>query len=299
VAHLQLKYGESADSLTHTALQTRTGKDNTFLLTNLPTDTQIFYKVTAETSDQSLASDTFSFSTAAQPSNVELNPWSLTLAHRNLVLRSGKVSAENQMQLLKLQQQAELDVSLNLSDSPDLHQVELVLKGPETHVTSLTETGPGTFAQRVQLPITLGRYEVISRIADTFGNVAETTLQEIDIKPGLKVIDKQTGKPLAGASVSVAKANSATGGYDVLTDVGVLKNNPERSNDQGLVDMARVPGKYRVTASVPGYRPLQHEFELDTFGSKDFPQLELETAGNYWVGRLRYRISQQINWAWW
>lgn len=305
-ATVRLLYGTDPQALDSTALVTFMSPEFRFLVLNLQPKAVTYFRLTAETGEQTLHSDIFSFSTASAPSEAILQPWSLAIAQQQTMLRTGPVEIITPESLPVVVQQKEvLDVSLSIPDSQKLHLVEVIARPlkldepPKTRSSILssssvvlTSLGENAFTGKLTVPTQTGQYELVSLLADEFGNTAETKLQLIEVQKSLRVFDQLSGFPLVNAEVTLLHRNQATGEYEKTSNVSLVSANPMWSDTDGVVNVSRLPGEYQVQVRVAGYEVQKVEFEIDADGKMQFPEVGMKIDGNHYLGRFRYQLYQ-------
>jgi len=80
----------------------------------------------------------------------------------------------------------------------------------------------------------------------------------IYIDPSGHVVDDATGAGIAGATVTLPRADSANGSFTPIPDGSVLmalsnRANPDRTDAEGAFGWDVAPGFYKLRASAPGY----------------------------------------------
>jgi len=296
-ATVRLLYGFSPEALDATALLSGVTYEYVFLLSNLKPQTPIYYKVVAETSDQTRYSDIFTFVPATNSLPGLSLPWTIAITQQGTVLRSGLIASESaQLQKLFLQQKDILDVQVSIPDADNIQTVQLQLRPHffshlSVQSTSLTQIADTVFSGKLKLPMETGSYELIAKLTDSFGNVSETKLQLIEVKNAITIFDSQTIVPLEKVTVSFFKKNQVTMEYEKISLLQVGSENPTQSDADGIVRMRRVPGEYQLQVRAPGYQARKVSFEVKEEGL-ELPQVGLELNRNRWLSKLRYNWSK-------
>jgi hypothetical protein len=292
---LVLTYGIDDQLLVNSVKMDGSAAAVDFFLSGLQPSTKYYFRLSSQ--DGRLQSDIFSFVTASKAVENLLSSVSITLTQERNLVYYGPVAADlnEPSQPSIVTNDSVLDLTFKVANSKSIKEIEAYIRNTavlgisteefnldelQSTSTRLTRVADDLFVGKLRMPKDSGRYEVVGRIQDQYGNITERELKVLTVVQPFRVIDAADNEPLEHARVQLFLFNPDTKLYEVISNVTLNMQNPAYSGSNGVVKLVLLPAKYKAVVSLTGYTDQEVEFEISD-SSADYPLVLLER--NSWL----------------
>ncbi len=286
--------------------------DQEFVLTELLPGSVYFFQV-APTQFPDQKSDIFMLTTSTRaPNKIDTAQSTLTVTQQRSVIYAGQMEldANETQKPIVIAKNSVMDVSLKIPDIDDVFLVEVFIRskgvlGMTTDsfdvdalqglTTKMTLVSDDFYVGKLRAPVSNGKYEMVSRIEDSYGNIEEKTIGEVDVISPLTILDGTTGEPVEHAQVFLFLLNEKNRLYEKVSNVTTSIPNPSLSDYEGVVPLNLFPGKYKAEISLPGYKKKEVLFEVGSYSLASFPQVTLEREASIFGARIQYLLGLLVH----
>jgi hypothetical protein len=150
-----------------------------------------------------------------------------------------------------------------------------------TETTVLMETSPGIFEGKLKAPAISGRYEIIVRIFDTQGNIAEKKIADVKVVKKITILSNDLKTPVEGARVLISYFDYETNDFTALPSTSYSVKNPSYTDSKGEDSVILPNGRYKASVSAIGYESKEIEFNLSKKTDDDYPTIYLKKQFNF------------------
>lgn len=284
-------------------------ESNTFLvrLTNLTEGTDYYAQVSEDSSD--FTSDIYQFHTSTQKAFTEIfESSSLVMNTQGVMLYNGShanaASTKSEYPSMSTSIDNALDMSIAVKNPELIRSIQIFIRDPLVLGVSsdeLLQTGQGKltavtdklFTGRLRAPSRPGKYEVISRIEDIYGNIVEQKIADFFAMPPLIIQNSRTKRPIENASVQFSLFDPHTKLYTLIPNTATSVQNPAYSDINGHVPLHLSPGTYRLLIQSIGYADQTIEILIDPTTIPQIPTVSL-TPLPFSLGMLVQKQKQAL-----
>jgi len=291
-AKIKVSYGTRLNNL-NTAIQSLSFlKSQQIELSELQPDTTYYVQITATSaSGKSAKSDIFTFKTSPVSVVPEPDITTLVVTSNNVILTSPTIFKENKKIIpsIVLPIDSVYEFRFEVKDYKSIKKIEAVLRNkyvlgiafPEkaeasTEKTFLTQVSPGVFEGRLKTPIDPGRYEIVVRVFDTQGNIAEKKVADVKIVKNLTVLREGSTTPVEGARILISYFDFNANDFIPLSPTAYSVKNPSYTDAKGEDNIVLPAEKYKASVSAIGYAAKEVEFKISDKTGDDYPTIYLK-----------------------
>jgi len=313
-AKLIVSYGKTPALLGNWVGEKTATTVHSFTLSDLTVDTRYYFRIFESGNDSNglpitvPISDVFVFDTASANRAKEGASWPIlmTAAQSWGVTFSQDVSTAQPgvaPSLIAITGSI-LDLQFIIPNSEELKNATILVRIPgvlgittdnnnddfQSKTTTPIEIGKSIFVGKVKLPTNRGVYQIVLRTEDIYGNIDEKSITDVTVIQPMQILDAK-GRRASGAVVLISRFNERSQLFQVLPNTATSLKNPVTSDEDGIVHLSLLPGKYQAQITLNGYVRQEVAFMVDPTLTTDFPQITLQLDGNW---ATRFIQSQKI-----
>jgi hypothetical protein len=310
---LVVQYGMTPEAAEISLKENTTTLDHAVYISQLHPASKYYLTVSSVSADAVEVSDIFTFTTAsADSTTVERKAQTVTVSQNRALIFSGSAQvSQTETELpISVVKNSVIDLNVGLENSQDILSVEVEVRAADvlgvttdsvsvdelqSQTTKMTEIMPGIFVGKLRTPVRVGRYQLISRIEDIYGNLSEDEIGELYVGSPMKITNLKTGQAVEHAAARIFVYDQQTKLFEPLSNLTTSVANPAFSNGEGIVQIQLYPAKYRVEVTALGYSSASAEFEIGNQEIEQFPQIELEPLGIPFLISLGATINSYQN----
>lgn len=289
---LVIRYGLTPQLIDQLLVTSPSQADHSVYLSQLQPATQYFLTV-ADADDEAQVSDIYSFKTASTDNpSLERKAQTISVLQNRSLIYSGNVVLNqlDQTRPISIVANSVIDLNLGLQGSDDITSVEVEVRSADvlgastkpvsindlqSQSTKMTNILPGVYVGKLKAPVRVGRYQLISRVEDRYGNLTEDQIGDVRVGAPMRIVHAKTGRPVEFAMAKLSVFNQQTQLYEVVSNVLTAIDNPAYSNANGEIEVYLHPAHYRAEVSALGFASTTVEFEIGNQNSQQFPVVEL------------------------
>lgn len=251
-------------------------------------------------------SDTYQFETVSEDITVEIQESFITW--NNIILSKDKSVETN----LLVPTETNYSVTVTVNDDTQVKEIIARVRGKDVLGTSTMETrrvqqvkllstGQNQFNGQLTTPSKPGIYEILIEMKDNSNSLTRELINDmLFVSKPLHIVNASSLKGIAGAEVVIEKRNEQTQLFEPVQDRLILQNQGRISSKlltdpEGHINMALLPGEYKINASAIGFHSIRNEFVVDA-DSPSFPSISLQpnTSGIPVLGSVQDSFSNTI-----
>ncbi len=285
------RYGKSPSSMTQkTSSLSETGL---FLisLSDLSEGTDYYAQIIDATTTP-FTSDIYQFHTSTQKAFSEIfESSSLVMNTQGVMLYNGSLqttsNATSEYPAMSTSTDNALDLSIAVKNPELVRSIQIFIRDPLVLGASsdeLLQTGQGMltavsdklYTGKLRAPGRPGKYDVISRVEDIYGNIVEQKIADFFAMPPLLITNARTKKPIENARVTFSLFDPRTKLYSIVPNTSSSLQNPAYSDVTGKVALHVSPGTYRLLIQATGYEDQTVEIAIETTTVPVIPEIALK-----------------------
>lgn len=135
-----------------------------------------------------------------------------------------------------------------------------------------------------------GLYTIKARSVDGAGNITERDLNTVLVLDSGSVMDKETGKPLPGAKLSVFELDSASKIWNLWDGKSFGQNGTQSTGDTGRYSYYLPPGTYYLTVEAAGYKTVTSNIFKLNIPSALSTDFEMKPAAKIQIGPFSFTL---------
>ena len=290
---LKVSYGTAQNTLANTIQSLEYLRNQQIQLIELKPETRYYFLATATSiSGQTARSDIFTFKTPPVSIVPQPEPNSLVITSNNIILASPTIFTEEKKAIpsVVLPEESLYEFRFEIKNYQTIKKVEAVFRNKyvlglnfpnlaesSTKTTTPIQVSPGVFEGRLKAAEESGRYEIVVRIFDMQGNIAEKKVADVKVVKSLTVL--RDGDPkiaVEGARILIKKFDQVTNDYETLSPVSFAIKNPSYTQASGEDRIVLPAGRYKADVRAIGYLPKEVEFVLGDKTGQDYPTVYLK-----------------------
>lgn len=287
-ANITIQYGTSFNNLNNEISSSKNSAEYLIFLRNLQPNTKYFYKIIASNGTQTVLSEIYTFTTAADNTQVLMLDKSFMVISNDLLIYSQSLADQQKIAPLTIiPTNTKFTFSVAFENSNKIKSIQAFLRkkfvlSPHPSSTgeiqnlSLIETLKGEYTGQLNSGIEPNLYELFFRISDTSGNIFEQKAGDFKIVNPLTVLEKGTLKPIEGARVKIFVYNYSTRLYEEINRENLPLDNPELTFSDGTTDIILPQGKYRAEVSAFLHEDTTVDFVLGEKTDENYPTIYME-----------------------
>ena len=296
-SELKIYYGLSSSNLNKSVTSLNNLATNFLRVDGLLPETEYYFKIEAKSGSKSYFSDLYIFKTASSSEGSEIDESSLIVSVDNNVILDAKSEGEkNNFVVLVPNKSFALRINLKKPEIVKIAQIYIrdsrVLginsvygAEPNSLAVDLSEIVNGGFIGHLISPTKEGYYDIVLRLENSNGLIAENKIGTLRVVDKFTVQDKD-GRGIENAKVAFYRYLPKQQIYELMSQQSLGIKNPSFTEPDGSLDLSLPKGKYRVEVSAIGYRETQGEFVLGLGEDEKLPKMILEkskmTLGQWW-----------------
>ena len=296
-SELKILYGLGSGNLNKSVTSINNLMTDILSIDGLSLETEYYFKIEAKSGDKSYFSDLYIFKTASSSEGSEIDNRSLIVSvDNNVVLDAKSEEAVDNFVILTPSKNYALRINLKKPEMVKMAQIYIrdsqVLginsvygAEPNSSAVDLSEIVNGGFIGHLVSPPKRGFYDIVLRLENSNGLIAENKIGILRVVDKLTVQDKDL-KGIENAKVIFYRYLPKEKIYELMSQQSLGIKNPSFTEPDGSLDLSLLKGKYRVEVSAIGYREAQSEFVLGLGEDEKLPKMILEkskmTLGQWW-----------------
>lgn len=274
---LQVNYGRNISNLDKQLISVDTTTRHSIQIDNLQPKTTYYLRFKIPGTNAYWGNEIYTFTTASKE-NMEAvtNPMFTVLTYRGTVMQIDTIMPKKKLEkIVKIWKNGILDVTIStplalkniksieafIQDAQVLGMTTEQHEELQSQSTQLTLLDYPLYAGKLKMPDKKGNLELIVRSRDIFGNVIEQVVAKIQTIDPFIIKNENTAQPINDAKVIISKLNPNTQIYDEIS-INAPFQNPLYTNEEGIVPLPLLPGKYKAVITHNAYETAQIAFEV-------------------------------------
>lgn len=317
---LRVFYGQGLSNISESIESSSFSTKKEIVLDDLTPDTAYFVKIISQNKKgETITSNIYSFKTAKSTFVPKITENSLIITSGNIILSDPLLYAANNKKLpiIVLPKQQVFEFKFHIDTGSKAKRVRVFIRNNNVlginnsrgvsqyastdnyEVIDVVELELGEFVGKLKSPLSPGNYELIARIYDDYGNIAEQKIADLRITENLRVIDEKNQNPIEAAQVFIYYFNPRTKEYELLPPLSFPVKNPVATDIKGEIAVILPQGKYLAKVNALGYKNKQIEFAIGMNPGDIYPIITLTkesfniiTTTQYYSSILNDSVSE-------
>lgn len=296
-SELKILYGLSSLNLNKSVTSLNNLIIDFLSIDGLLQNTEYYFKIEAKSGGKSYFSDLYIFKTASSSEGSEIDSRSLIVSVDNNVVLDAQSEASGD-NFVVLTPKKNYALRINLKKPELVNMAQVFIRGsqvlginsvygaePNSSAVDLSEIVNGGFIGHLLSPQKEGFYDIVLRLENKNGLIAENKIGTLRVVDNFAVKNKN-GKGVENAKVTFYRYLPKEQIYELMSQQSLGIKNPSFTEPDGSLNLSLPKGKYRVEVSAIGYRETQRDFILGLGEDEVQPKIILEktkmTLGLWW-----------------
>lgn len=294
-SNLVIRYGKSPGNLLSGMNFLTSSKSQEVKIEKLDPDTTFYVQIHATTLDGKTAtSDILTLKTPPVSEVPLADTSSLIITSDNVILASPNLTTQIANKLypvVVIPKSSIYQFQFKVNKYDSIKKVQAVLRNKfvlginfleqadaSTDMTSLEQIAPGVFEGQFKTPADAGDYEIVARIFDYNGNIAEQKLAELRVVKKLTVLKEGDDHiTIESARVLISRYDPTSKIFQVISSNTTSIKNPSFTDLNGEDNITLPSGRYKASVQAIGYASKEVEFMLGGNAGQDYPPVYLKS----------------------